>query len=419
MLDTGSTRPAGKSPSVWTVSQVTEQIKQRLQASFSSIWVAGEISNLSRPASGHAYLTLKDDGAQMRAVIWRNTMARLPVELQDGMEVVCQGEIDVYLPHGSYQLIIRQIEPRGLGTLQLALRQLRQRLAAEGLFDAANKQPLPRYPRRIVVVTSPTGAALRDFLEVAGRRWPATEICILPSRVQGEAAAAEIVQGIRDAHRLRPRADVLVVTRGGGSLEDLWCFNDERVVRAIHAAKIPVVSAVGHEIDVTLSDLVADVRALTPSNAAELILPSVVDVAGHVHQLGRQMQSLLVGRAQHARTRLDSLARRRVFARPIERIHDRTRRLDECESRALRAMKHRLAQTESRFRELVGRLESLSPLAVLQRGYSLTLHAEGGTMVRDSHQLHVGDLLQTRLAQGSVMSRVETIDHDGPGTRPS
>ncbi len=258
----------------WTVSQLTSQIKSTLEGRFPSVWVTGELSNVSRPQSGHVYLTMKDASAQIRAVIWRSVASKLPFDFSDGLEVVCRGEIDVYPPRGAYQLIIRRMEPLGEGALQLALRQLQKRLSAEGLFDPRHKRPLPRFPRRIAIVTSPSGAAIRDFLEVLRRRWRGVRVLVIPARVQGEGAAGDLVRGIGWAHQLPEAPDVLVVARGGGSLEDLWCFNDEAVVRAIFAATIPVVSAVGHEIDVTLSDLVADRRALTPSEAAELVAPS-------------------------------------------------------------------------------------------------------------------------------------------------
>ncbi len=253
-----------------SVSQLTLLIKESLETEFPAVWVSGEVSDVAKPQSGHVYLTLKDKQAQIRGIIWRTVAARLKFDLRDGQEVVCRGGLDVYPPRGVYQLIIRQIEPLGVGALQLALRQLHQRLAAEGLFDPSHKQPLPRFPQRVAFVTSPTGAAIRDFLEVARRRWSGVQVLVIPAKVQGAGAAADIVRGIETANRLADPPDVLVVGRGGGSLEDLWCFNEEPVVRAIYASRIPVVSAVGHEIDVTLSDLVADVRALTPSEAASV-----------------------------------------------------------------------------------------------------------------------------------------------------
>ena len=245
-----------------SVAELTGHIKAVLEGAFPAVWVVGEVSDMARPRSGHVYLTLKDDQSQIRAVIWRGVASRLNFDLADGQKVLCRGDIDVYSPRGSYQLVIRQIEPRGEGALQRRLRLLQRKLAAEGLFAPEYKKPLPPFPQRIAVITSPTGAAIRDFLEVVRSRWQGTQILIVPVRVQGEGAAKEIAQAIETVNRIEPNHDTIVVTRGGGSMEDLWCFNEESVVRAIFASRIPVVSAVGHEIDVTLSDLVADVSRL-------------------------------------------------------------------------------------------------------------------------------------------------------------
>src|SRR4029078_10524663 len=236
--------PPIAAPHAISVAQLTAQIKDLVERGFPDVWVAGEISNYSRPSSGHSYFTLKDDQAQIRAVMWKGTASRVKFDLSDGLEVICHGHLDVYAPRGSYQLVVDQMQPKGIGALELALRKLRERLAAEGLFDPARKRLLPRFPREIAIVTSPTGAALRDFLEVLRRRWQGANVLILPARVQGEGAAKEIAAAIADANRLVRPIDVLVVARGGGSLEDLWAFNEEVVVRAIHASRIPVISAV-------------------------------------------------------------------------------------------------------------------------------------------------------------------------------
>jgi exodeoxyribonuclease VII large subunit len=392
-----------------TVSELTDRIKETLESAFPSIWVSGEISNLSRPHSGHIYLTLKDEAAQIRGVIWRGAAAGLRFDLQDGLEVICRGDIDVYPPRGSYQLVIRQIEPKGVGALQLAFRQLHARLAAEGLFDAQHKKPLPRFPRRIAFVTSPTGAAIRDFLEVVRRRWRGIHVLVIPARVQGEGAAADIVAGIKTANLLADPPDVLIVGRGGGSLEDLWCFNEESVVRAIFASRVPVVSAVGHEIDVTLSDLVADVRALTPSEAAERVVPSGDEVLASLNTIGQRLTTALRSRAATARSRIDAIAQRRVFRRPFDRLHELSRRVDELELRASRAMQNRLTRASDRLAALSGRLDSLSPLAVLGRGYSVTHRTRDGQLVRDASTLTIGEQITSRLAKGQLVSRVEEV----------
>ena len=400
-------------PRVLSVSELTGQIKDLLELSFPLVWVCGEMCDLAQPRSGHCYLTLKDDRAQIPAVIWRSVSSRLKFDLHDGLEVVCRGRLEVYGPRGKYQLIIEEIEPKGIGALELALRQLHERLAREGLFDPAKKRRLPRFVRRIAVVTSPTGAALRDFLEVLRRRWRVADVLVVPVRVQGEGAAAEIAAAIAQVNRLRLAIDCLVVTRGGGSLEDLWAFNEEAVVRAIRASRIPVVSGVGHEIDVTLSDLAADVRALTPSEAAERVAPSAEEIAGLLGQYAQRMTALLRSRLWTARNRLDALARHRVFRVPLARLHDVARRLDELEARSGRALPGRLQRARHRLESLAAQLESLSPLAVLSRGYSITRRVGDGHVIRQAGELAPGDEIATRFGQGHATSRVVRVEEDG------
>lgn len=397
-------------PQVWSVYDLTARIKDSLESGFRSVWVGGEISNFSRPQSGHCYFTLKDDRAQIRAVVWRTAASRLRFDLHDGLEVICEGDLEVYAPRGTYQLVVRRIEPRGIGALELALRKLKARLEAEGLFDPRRKRPLPKFPRRVAFVTSPTGAAIRDFLEVLRRRWKGVDVLVVPTRVQGEGAALEIAAAIELVNRLSDSVDCLVVGRGGGSLEDLWAFNEEPVVRAIHASRIPVISAVGHEIDITLADLVADVRALTPSEAAELVVPAAEEIMAALG--GRQKRLLLAlrRRAATVRARLDWLAGRRAFRRPFDRIHDAARRLDELSGRSRRALRTRLVHARRSLDGVAAQLDSLSPLKVLGRGYSLTQRLSDGQLVRDAAALAPGEQLLTRFARGQAVSRVEQID---------
>ena len=399
--------PEVQALSVW---ELTAQIKGLLETTFPAVCVVGEICDLARPRSGHCYLTLKDDRAQIRAVIWRGVLGRVRFDLHDGLAVVCRGHIDVYAPRGSYQLLIEQIEPKGIGALKLAFRQLRDRLAREGLFDPARKRPLPRFARRIGLVTSPTGAAIHDFLQVLVRRWRGSDVLVVPVRVQGDGAAQEIAAAIEQLNRMPQPVDCLVVTRGGGSLEDLWAFNEEVVVRAIHASRIPVVSAVGHEIDVTLSDLVADVRALTPSEAGELVAPSADEIADRLRQDRGRLLAAMRGRLTAAGSKLDALARHHAFRRPYARILELGRRLDELETRLARDARRHVQQAQQKMAAVAARLESLSPLAVLRRGYSLTQHAADGRIVRDASALTVGEAIVTRLAAGRTVSRVESID---------
>lgn len=395
---------------VLTVAELTAEIKDLLEAAFSSVWVAGEVSDFARPRSGHCYLTLKDDRAQIRAVLWRTTASRIRFDLHDGLEVVCRGHVDVYAPRGSYQLIVQQIEPKGIGALELALRQLREKLAREGLFDPQHKRPLPRFMRRIGLVTSPTGAAIRDFLEVLRGRYAGADVLIVPVRVQGDGAAEEIADAVALLNGLAQPPDCIVLTRGGGSLEDLWAFNEEAVVRAVFASRVPVVSAVGHEIDVTLSDLVADVRALTPSEAATLVAPATAEIVAGLHHVRKRMATALGACVARARARLDALAAHRAIRRPLERVHDLARRLDELEARSRRAIRQHLSTARQHTESIAGRLDTLSPLAVLGRGYSVTRRADDGRVVRDATQLAPGQRITTRFARGETVSRVETID---------
>jgi exodeoxyribonuclease VII large subunit len=409
-----SCEPSWGEHSVLSVSQLNARIRDVLRAEFFSVWVAGELADLSRPGSGHAYFALKDAQAQIRAVMWRSAVSRLGFDLEDGMDVLCQGEVDVYAPRGTYQLIIRQIEPRGVGAWQLALRKLRARLAAEGLFDPARKRSLPRFPRLVAVVTSPTGAALRDFWEVVRRRWQGTRIVVIPTRVQGVGAAGEIARAIHTAARLSPAPDVVLVTRGGGSLEDLWCFNDESVVRAICALPMPVVSAVGHEIDVTLADLAADVRALTPSEAGERIVPSTQELRGVMRGLRQRMVASVRAAHGHSQARLATLAGHRVFRDPFALLRDGSRRIDESHARVTRLMGQTSQRARDRLRGLAERLESLSPLNVLARGYTITMRMADQRLITSWQDVCAGDEIMTKLAVGQFTSRVEKVVSSPP-----
>ena len=366
-----------------TVSELTSRIKQTLERGFSEVALQGEISNLSRPRSGHVYLNLKDDSAQIRAVLWKSDAQKLVFDLADGLAVTVWGKISVYAPRGDYQITIRKIEPEGIGALELAFRQTVARLQAEGLFEEERKKPLPRYPRRVVVVTSPTGAAVRDLLQVTGRRWPLTEFLIAPAKVQGAGAAEEVADAIALANRVKG-VDFIIVTRGGGSLEDLWAFNEEVVARAIAASRLPVISAVGHEVDITIADLVADVRALTPSEAGEIAVPDVREVMQSLDRLGGRLAQAGQGRIDLARQKLERFKDR--LSRGLERfLNDRRNRLGR----------------------LAGALEALSPLSVLSRGYSVTLKADGRKLVRSAADVNPGDLIETILNEGRIISRVE------------
>jgi exodeoxyribonuclease VII large subunit len=392
---------------IFSVAQLTDMLKMVVSETFSEVWVAGELSNCVGAGSGHWYLTLKDDEAQLRAVIWRNVAQKLRFTPEDGLAVIARGRIDIYAPRGTYQLVIEELQPRGVGAAELALRKLRDKLAAEGLFDSARKRPLPTFPRRIGIVTSPTGAAIRDFLEVLNRRWQGIDVLVLPARVQGEGSAAEIARAIQTANKLTPPLDALIIARGGGSSEDLWSFNEEVVVRAIAASAVPTISAIGHEIDVTLADLVADVRALTPSEAAERVVPSARDLQEQLAGLGQRFLSGLTWRAQNARRRLEMILHRPPFRRPFDRVLQHAQGLDSWFERARRSMAIQLQRGNQQLAARAAQLEALSPLQTLRRGYSVTTLAETGELVTNSSQVSPGALLKTRLAEGEVLSRVE------------
>ncbi len=389
-----------------TVSQLTVCIKRLLEQALPTLWLEAEIGDLSQPSSGHCYMTLKDSQCQIRAVMWRSAAQRLRFKLEDGQSVVCFGGVEVYPPRGTYQLVIQRIQPKGMGDLQLAFQQLHKRLNAEGLFQAERKKPLPAYASRIGFVTSPSGAAVHDFIEAARERWPMMELVIIPAKVQGEGAAADIVRGIRMAAKIRPRLDVLIVGRGGGSVDDLWCFNEESVVRALAASPIPTVSAVGHEVDVTLSDLVADARALTPTHAAEVVLASAREIRNYLDQVQQRTMLQQYARLENLRHRVEQLGHARILANPHETVFMRRQMLDEFELRARNAAWNGLRSQNERLQGMARAAHALSPLQVLARGYSLTSRKETGQLLRNASDVVIGEHLHTVLEQGSVTSQV-------------
>jgi exodeoxyribonuclease VII large subunit len=412
---------------VLSVSQLTEQLRQAVEERFPAVWVEGEISNFRLYGSGHAYFTLKDESAQLRAVLFRNRGRRLRFEPGDGQHVLAFGSLEVYAQRGEYQLVVELLEPRGLGALQLAFEQLKRRLTAEGLFEAGRKRRLPHFPRRIGIVTSPSGAAVRDMLRIIGRRFAGLRIVIAPCRVQGEGAAQEIAQGVADLNGLGD-VDVIIVGRGGGSLEDLWAFNEEVVARAIAASKAPVISAVGHEVDFTIADFVADVRAATPSHAAELVVSDkqaiaeavlvlrqrltraavrpLRDLERRVDDLGARL--LRAGRGAHRRAghRVELLAARLRAAGPVARLRADRHRLERLAARLEADMGRQLAHARHRVGAAAGRLDSLSPLGVLSRGYSIA-RALDGRVIRRAGEVRIGEALHVLLYEGGLDCRVE------------
>jgi exodeoxyribonuclease VII large subunit len=437
---------------IYSVSELSREIRGVFEEQFPDIWVSGEVSNYRPAGSGHLYFTLKDAGAQLRAVCFRNQARYLKFKPEDGLSVIARGRLSVYEARGEYQLIVEFLEPAGVGALQVAFEQLKAKLAAEGLFELARKKPLPLLPRTVGIVTSPTGAVIRDMLRVLRRRFRNVSVVLYPVRVQGEGAAAEIVQGIETLNRY-PGVDVIVIARGGGSLEDLWAFNEESVARAIAASGLPVISGVGHETDFTIADFVADLRAPTPSAAAELVVHRKQDFVAELADRKRQLAQFMRLRLAEARHRLTELRLHRVFQTLATRLAERAQRVDETVaaldaalSRRLNsarqelmrispgvvrfdferllklrrtavearrrgldeALQRRLMQSQNRLMHLGAMLGERNPLALLNRGYSITRDASG-RIIRDAGTVAPGSDIAVRLAHGELGATVREV----------
>lgn len=392
---------------ILTVTQLTALIKGLLEEGLPDVWVMGEISNLRAPQSGHAYFTLKDEHSQINAVLFRSSHRFLKFTLKHGMQVICRGRINVYEPRGEYQIVVEYIEPKGLGALQQAFEELKARLSKEGLFDQSRKKPLPLLPSKIGIITSPTGAAIRDMLRVIRRRHPRLHILLYPVAVQGPSAAPEIVEALA-YFNLERNVDVIILGRGGGSLEDLWAFNEEPVARAIYASRIPVISAVGHETDYTISDFVADLRAPTPSAAAEMVVDT--------EEAFREAIESFEARLARAMKRLLEMARAglrektRLLIDPKKRLEQYSQRVDELLARMANGLNNLLKRDRARLAALLSGLDHLNPAAILSRGYSITKKLPEERILTDAGLVQHGDLISTRLAQGIIISRVEGRD---------
>ncbi|MBN3037864.1 MAG: exodeoxyribonuclease VII large subunit [Candidatus Omnitrophica bacterium] len=393
---------------IYTVSELTRKIKVFLEGSFAQVWVEGEISNFKHHTSGHMYFSLKDESSVLNAVLFKNVNKDFKFELKDGIQVICFGRIGLYEPRGQYQLYVTKIEPKGIGALQLAFEQLKERLAKEGLFDEKRKQPVPYLPRTIGIVTSPTGAAIRDILHVLNRRFANLEIILNPVRVQGEGAAAEIARAIEEFNQFG-KIDVLIVGRGGGSLEDLWAFNEEIVARAIFKSRIPVISAVGHEIDYTIADFVADLRAPTPSAAAELVIVHKQELIDKLEDFYYRATNAIVNQIAFLEDRLSRLKERYAFKQPSDLIQQYQQTIDNLCSNLDSQLKHLLEILQQKNIALSGKLQALSPLNILSRGYSITLCLPEEKAITDTQSLKAGTKVKTRIAQGEFISEVEEI----------
>ncbi len=447
-------RPARSERRVQTVSELTSSIRRTLESGYGDLWIEGEISNCKVWNTGHAYFTLKDDGAQIRAVMYRSAVRALRFKIADGVHVVARGRLGVYEPKGEYQLQCEHLQPQGIGALQLAFEQLKKKLGAEGLFDEARKRPLPVLPRKVGIVTSLDGAALRDVIKVLRRRHPNAHVVVRPARVQGETAAAELSRGLRAIARV-PGVDVVILTRGGGSIEDLWAFNDEALARAIAACPIPVIAAVGHEIDFTIADFVADLRAPTPSAAAELVLSAKEDICHRIDRLSRRLDAAVKAGVQRRRAQVQVLSARRglsgwparlalrgraaseltfrlrrtltlrlqrmerahqtlrlrLEARDVRRQHAMLRAtLGSVDGRLATAVRRRVEHAGALTGALTGRLDSLSPLAVLARGYAVCWTDDRTRIVSDASTVSPGDRVRVTVARGEIACDVRAVD---------
>jgi exodeoxyribonuclease VII large subunit len=405
------------SPAILTVSELAEAIQGVLSAGLERVWVVGEISNFrAHRTSGHCYFTLKDEAARLPAVLWRTAAARLRFRPEDGLEVIAFGEVRFYGPQGRLQLYVERLEPRGLGALRAQLERLRERLEREGLLDPARKRPLPYLPRCIGIVTALDGAALRDLLRMLRDRFAERRIVVRPVRVQGFGAELEIAQGLRDLQGIAD-LDVVIVGRGGGSAEDLWAFNDEGVARAIVACRVPVVSAVGHEIDVTISDLVADCRAPTPTAAAELVLPRRRDVERELERRLRSIHGAAIARIGRARRELAALEVRLLHASPRRVLAVRRALLGHAADRLQAAFRRKADGLRAAVAAMAASLSGLSPLAVLARGYSVVRKAGSRSVVRSAEEVEVGEGLDVWLHRGRLRATVDRVEPAPQGER--
>jgi len=394
---------------IYTVSELTESIKGILEESLPPVWVEGEVSNLRVPTSGHVYFDLKDEKSLIHVVLFRKYKQNLQFELENGLKVIVFGNVTVYPPKGEYQIVAQLVEPKGLGELQLAFEQLKRKLAEEGLFDEAFKKPIPLFPRKIGVVTSPTGAAIRDILNVINRRFSRVHIIIYPVRVQGKEAPYEIANAIRRFNKDFSDIDVIIVGRGGGSIEDLWAFNEEVVARAIFASEIPVISAVGHEIDYVISDFVADLRAPTPSAAAELVVRELDAVLERLSEFDTRLTISMDSLLRTSQERFENFLKHPAFRRVEERVREYVQMVDDIFGRMVNAVAHTTAIYKERLSALSGRLNALSPLAILERGYAVVRKLPERKLLYDVSALNVGDEVEVRLHKGEFVSRVEKI----------
>ena len=387
-----------------TITQLTRQIKTVLENGFYDLVLEGEISNCKSQVSGHIYLTLKDDSAQLPAVIWKSSVANLSVQPRDGMKVIVEGSLTVYEPHGRYQMVIKQVRPSGVGELQKAFELLKQKLYEEGLFDSIHKKELPEYPEKIGIVTSPTGAAIQDLMTVISRRMPIVQIYLYPVKVQGVGSAEEIAEGIKYFNK-HFSVDVMIIGRGGGSLEDLWAFNEEIVARAIFKSKIPIISAVGHEVDFTISDFVADVRAATPSMAGEIVVKEKIEVENYLLGIQDHLNRNIRNHIKNLKQQVAGHAKSYALNKPVELIRFKAQKLDDMSFRMKRVIDNVFTQEKNKVKNLKSHLEAFNPQNVLKRGYAMV--KKGNKVIVSSKKLFNHDKIELTFHDGKLGAKVE------------
>lgn len=398
---------------VLTVSDLTRMVKQLLESNYTDLWVSGEVSNYTRASSGHMYFTLKDERAVIRAVLFKGYQKGVRFEIENGLKLIVHGALSVFEKRGEYQIIVDFLEPEGLGALQLAFEQLKEKLQKEGLFDESKKRPIPVFPNAVGVITSETGAAIRDILNVIGRRYSGVRIIIYPTLVQGDEAAHSIARAVQRANE-RKEVDVLIVGRGGGSIEDLWPFNEEVVARALYKSKIPVISAVGHEIDFTIADFVADVRAPTPSAAAEIVVRNKVELLRTYADLHKRLFETMERAVQSRREQLSRFTAQALQDKVNRLIREKQMSLDDLTRSLTATMETTLTRLRGRFEKLVGQLNVLSPLATLSRGYSIVSRRRDGKTVLSINDVAPGEEISTLVPDGRVYSRVRDVEKNKP-----
>ena len=393
----------------YQVSQITGELRDLLSRTYPKIAVIGEVTNLTIHTSGHVYFSLKDSHAVLKCVLWASKAERLKFQMKNGLTLIVRGRMDVYPPHGTYSLNAEEITPKGIGPLELAFRQLFEKLEGRGWLSDEHKKPIPSFPKRLGLVTSQTGAALQDMLRILRERWSLTEIWLVPVPVQGDQAAGKIAETITWLNTLATQPDLLIVARGGGSMEDLWAFNEEVVAHAIFHSTIPIITGIGHETDTTIADLVADLRAPTPTAAATHAVPSLREWRERLDGTFKQFMQLTVDHLQWEWDRLERLRMHRLFAKPMQQIDDGRQEVDDWAERLLDATKRRLLQAQKELARRAAVLAALSPLQVLGRGYSLTLNSVTKTPIVASSQIAIGETMETILHEGRILSRVESV----------